>query len=448
VTAGFAQSVGDTWLNDKFCVAAPLPSWVMGYGNVKEQDEQLTFSQEDRAFMERALELAARGRGATSPNPMVGAVIVKQGRVIAEGWHRQVGGAHAEIEAIQSAQEPLEGATLYVTLEPCCHFGKTPPCSQEIIKHKFKRVVVAARDPNPLVAGKGIKELRAAKIRVEVGLCEQAARRLNEFFFTYHEKKRPFIISKWAMTLDGKIATETGHSRWITNEISRAYAHELRAQVDAVMVGVGTVLMDNPLLTVRLEGYSGRQPLRIIVDGNLRIPSRAKCLTKASPGSVIICTSSASSREKRVELQNAGHRVLVFPGRGLLDFHQVMSEFYKLGIQSILCEGGSSLTGALFDAQLVDKVVAFVAPKIVGGKNAKIPIAGWGVLHMDRALALSDVTIRSFGTDVCIEGYIAPQEWSKKEAENPSDSSAELTPVTTIQELGPLGQNSSGGSDA
>ncbi|MCX7963110.1 MAG: bifunctional diaminohydroxyphosphoribosylaminopyrimidine deaminase/5-amino-6-(5-phosphoribosylamino)uracil reductase RibD [Candidatus Sumerlaea chitinivorans] len=415
---------------------------------MKKHNEQFTFTKEDRAYMERALELAARGRGATSPNPMVGALIVKRGRIIAEGWHRQAGAPHAEIEAIRSAQEPLEGATLYVTLEPCCHFGKTPPCTQEIIKHKFERVVVAARDPNPLVSGKGIEELRAAQIRVEVGLCEHEARRQNEFFFTYHEKKRPFIISKWAMTLDGKIATETGHSRWITNEMSRAYAHELRAQVDAVMVGVGTVLMDNPLLTVRLEGYSGRQPLRIIVDGNLRIPSRAKCLTKASPGSVIICTSSASSREKRHELEKAGHRVLVFPGRGLLDFHEVMAEFHKLGIQSILCEGGSSLTGALFEAQLVDKVVAFVAPKIVGGKNAKIPIAGWGVLHMDRALSLSDVSIRSFGSDVCIEGYIAPQEWSKTGTENHGDSSAELTPVTALKDLASNRQNSTGGSDA
>lgn len=376
--------------------------------------------------MRRALELAARGRGQTSPNPMVGAVLVKNDQIIGEGWHRAAGLSHAEIEAFANAQEEVEGATLYVTLEPCCHHGKTPPCTEAIIARKLSRVVVATADPNPLVAGKGIETLRAAGIRVDVGLCETEARRLNEVFFTYHEKKRPFLICKWAMTLDGKIATESGHSRWITNVLSRAYVHELRAQVDAVMIGVGTVLTDNPLLTVRLEGYAGRQPYRIIADGNLRIPLRAKCLTLAKQGEVIICTSTMAPQDKIAELRAMGHEVIVFPGKALLDFTEVMAELARRGIQSILCEGGSSLTGALFQAQVVDKVIAFMAPKIVGGLNAKTPIASWGVMHMDAAIDLHDVVIRRFGADVCVEGYIAPAEWNKVLNKRHPASSASL----------------------
>jgi diaminohydroxyphosphoribosylaminopyrimidine deaminase/5-amino-6-(5-phosphoribosylamino)uracil reductase len=281
-----------------------------------------------------------------------------------------------------------------------------------VIRSGVTRVVVPTPDPNPLVTGNGIKALQAAGIRVDVGLCADEARRANEFFFVYHEQKRPFIISKWAMTLDGKIATESGHSRWITNELSRAYAHEVRAQVDAVMVGVGTVLMDNPLLTVRLESYAGRQPKRVILDGTLRIPVRANCLTSASPGAVILATSSAAPPEKVAKLRADGHEVLVFSGKGLLDLHEVMAEFHRLEIQSILCEGGSSLTGSLFQAQIVDKVIAFMAPRIVGGNNSKNPIAGWGVHHMDRALNLRDITVRQFNDNVCIEGYLHKSDWS------------------------------------
>jgi diaminohydroxyphosphoribosylaminopyrimidine deaminase/5-amino-6-(5-phosphoribosylamino)uracil reductase len=374
---------------------------------------ETAFSNADAAYMRRALDLAAQARGQTSPNPLVGAVIVKDGRVIGEGWHRAAGEPHAEIEALNAAKEDVTGATMYVTLEPCCHYGKTPPCTEELIRRKIERVVVATLDPNPLVHGKGVEALRKAGIRVDVGLCEREARRLNEFFITYHEKKRPFVICKWAMTLDGKIATESGHSRWITNELSRAYVHELRAQVDAVMIGVGTVLMDNPLLTVRLEGYAGRQPQRIIVDGNLRIPSRVKCLTTAKPGEVLICTSSVAPRDKIKQLSDEGHEVIVFQGKALLNFHEVMKELAQRGLQSILCEGGASLTGALFEAQIVDKVIAFIAPKIVGGKNAKTPISSWGVVHMDSALSLHDITIRRFAEDVCVEGYLAPSEWGK-----------------------------------
>lgn len=388
-----------------------------------------SFSNSDAAFMRYALELAARGRGRTSPNPMVGAVIVKNGQVIGEGWHQGAGLPHAEVEALANASEDVEGATLYVTLEPCCHHGKTPPCTTALMERKLGRVIVACTDPNPQVAGKGIETLRAAGIQVDVGLCEEEARRLNEFFFTFHEKGRPFVICKWAMTLDGKIATESGHSRWITNELSRAYVHELRAQVDAVMIGAGTVITDNPLLTVRLEGYAGRQPHRIIADGYLRIPLRAKCLTSAKPGDVIICTSSEASPERVKQFRDHGHEVIVFPGKALLNFREVMAELARRGIQSVLCEGGASLAGALFEAEVVDKVIAFVAPKIVGGKNAKAPIASWGVMHMDAAIELHDVTIRRFGGDVCTEGYIAPAEWHKVPQNRRLSESGILTPV-------------------
>ena len=365
-------------------------------------------TSQDLQHMRRALDLAVRGRGWTRPNPLVGAVIVRDGKVIGEGWHKALGQPHAEVEALKTVLGDARGATMYITLEPCSHFGRTPPCSPLLVERGIARVVAAAQDPNPLVSGKGINLLRKAGVKVEVGLCEKEARRLNEAFFTYHELQRPFIICKWAMTLDGRIATETGNSRWVTNEKSLAHAHEIRACVDAVMVGIGTVLMDNPMLNVRLEGYAGAHPKRVIADGNLRIPLRAKCLENAKPGECVIATTEGSSKDKVRQLRDAGHTVIILPGRRrLLNLKDMIFELYKLQIQSILCEGGSSLHGSMFDAQLVDKVVAFVAPKIVGGTNAKTAITGWGVNLMHRAVTLDDVTIREFDGDVCVEGYVS-----------------------------------------
>lgn len=365
------------------------------------------FPAEDIAYMRRALELAHRGAGRTSPNPMVGAVIVRGGHVIGEGYHAQLGAPHAEVEAITKTAGDISGATLYVTLEPCCHYGKTPPCAPILVERGFTRVVAATDDPNPLVAGKGFSILRDAGIRVDVGVCANEAMRLNEAFFTFHALQRPFVICKWAMTMDGRIATDTGNSRWVSNEESRQYVHMIRSRVDAIMIGVGTVLLDNPRLNVRLEGYGGKQPLRIIADGHLRIPLRAKCLTGEHPERAVVATTTAAPKDKIARLRDAGHTVLVFESRrGLLDMGLFAHELHRMGIQSVLCEGGSSLNGALFDAGVVDKLIAFVAPKLIGGNSSKGPITGWGIGSMEEAVPMSDIAWRNFGNDLCFEGYV------------------------------------------
>ncbi|MBX7246539.1 MAG: bifunctional diaminohydroxyphosphoribosylaminopyrimidine deaminase/5-amino-6-(5-phosphoribosylamino)uracil reductase RibD [Candidatus Sumerlaeaceae bacterium] len=374
---------------------------------MKSPGDKAAFSDRDLAFMRRALELAGKARGQTSPNPMVGAVLVKGGRIIGEGYHHGAGSHHAEIEALNAATGDVAGSTLFVTLEPCCHFGKTPPCAPVLVERGISRVVVPMADPNEMVSGKGFKVLKQAGIQVDIGLCEEEARLLNEAFLTYHLLKRPFVISKWAMTLDGRIATYTGSSKWISNEDSRRYVHEIRANVDAIMAGIGTVLLDNPQLNVRLDNFEGRQPRRVVVDGNLRIPTKARLFEDASEGQCIVATTTAAARDRIAKLRDQGHTVLVVPGRkGIVDVANLIAELHGLGIQSLLCEGGSSLNGSLFETHLVDKVIAFVAPKIVGGNNEKTPIAGWGVDEMDRALNLIRPTVRQFGGDICVEGYL------------------------------------------
>lgn len=374
---------------------------------VKTVQPESRFSAEDHKHMARALELAEKGRGLTSPNPMVGAVIVRNGKVLGEGYHSKVGQAHAEVDAIRSAGEDLTGATLYVTLEPCNHQGRTPPCTPLILEKGITRVVVPHADPNTSVAGNGFKRLRKGGVQVDVGLMDKEARRLNEAFLTFHSLKRPFMILKWAMTLDGRIAAVTGQSRWISNELSRDYVHEIRSNVDAVMVGIGTILQDNPMLNVRLKNYEKRQPKRIIVDGNLRIPIRAKVLTATNPGDCIIATSDFAPPHKITQLRDNGHHVLVMPGRrGLLDLRQLISSLVTFEIQSVLCEGGSSMHGSLLESRLVDKIIAFAAPKIIGGDDGKSPVMGWGLPSMHHALTLEDVKVQTFGTDVCLEGYV------------------------------------------
>lgn len=365
----------------------------------------------DELYMRRALELAGRGFGMTSPNPMVGAVVVKNGKVLGEGYHKMVGKPHAEVEALKKISETdAAGSTMYVTLEPCNHHGRTPPCTDLLISRKIARVVVPHADPNPLVAGQGFRVLRKAGVQVDVGLLEKEARRLNEAFITFHTLRRPFITAKWAMTLDGRIATESGESKWITNEKSRMYVHEVRSCVDAVMVGIGTVLQDNPMLNVRLSDYNRRQPKRIIVDGNLRIPLRAKCLENSYIGECIIATTELAPADKVARLEESGHVVLKLKGRrGLMDLKELIARLRDFEIQSLLCEGGSSMHGGLLTAKLVDKVIAFVAPKMIGGDEAKRPIAGWGVATMKRALVLEDVRTRTFDEDMCLEGYVSSQ---------------------------------------
>lgn len=368
----------------------------------------MDFSTEDKKWMSMALRLAARALGMTRPNPAVGAVVVRAGKAVGKGWHKAAGKPHAEIEALNRAGPSARGATLYVTLEPCCHHGRTPPCVDAIIRAGIARVVVPIRDPNPQVAGRGIRQLRQAGVRVDVGLLAHEATHLNQPFLTFHKLGRPFFVAKWALTLDGQFRAVSGDSRWITNEMSRRYVHRLRARYDAVMVGIGTVLADNPRLNVRLcRRRTVIQPYRIVVDGLLRTPLRAHCLDPENAGPTIIAVTEAAPKDRIELFRKRGATVLVVPGfKGIVDLTALAGRLHDLGIQSVLVEGGQLLLSSFFEADLIDRVVAFFAPKIVGGDDARRVIKGWGVEMMRDALALHDVEIRRFGTDVCVEGYV------------------------------------------
>jgi diaminohydroxyphosphoribosylaminopyrimidine deaminase/5-amino-6-(5-phosphoribosylamino)uracil reductase len=356
--------------------------------------------------MKMALELAEMARGRTSPNPMVGAVIVRDGQILGQGYHRRSGTPHAEILAIEQAGGDVRNATLYVNLEPCSHQGKTPPCVDAIIKKEISRVVVAMIDPNPLVMGRGIKKLRLAGIEVDCGVMEGEARRLNEAFVTFHLLKRPFVIAKWAMTLDGRTSADSGDSRWISCDASRHYAHELRATSDAVAVGSGTVLLDNPRLNVRLDGFEYDQPRRIIFDGSLRIPIGARCLDN-SGGEVIIVTSSAAAPERIDRLRASGHEVLVVPSKShRIPVEDAIPMLGDHGIQSLLVEGGRQLHTSLLQAHLIDKLVVFLGPKLLGGELSTTPLCNLGIQQVRNAISLKNVSTRLFGSDVCIEGYL------------------------------------------
>jgi diaminohydroxyphosphoribosylaminopyrimidine deaminase/5-amino-6-(5-phosphoribosylamino)uracil reductase len=365
------------------------------------------FSAEDEKWMRLALDLAAKALGQTRPNPAVGAVLVKNGKVVAQGYHRAAGQTHAEVVALRRAGAAARGATLYVNLEPCCHVGRTPPCADAIIRAGVRHVVASLTDPNPLVAGRGIERLRAAGVKVDVGLLAHRATLLNEPFLTFHRLGRPLFVAKWAMTLDGRMSTTTGDSRWISNKMSRRYVHELRARYDAVMVGIGTVRADNPRLNVRLPGWRKViQPTRIIVDGRGRTPLNANCLDPTNAGPTIIATTDAAPKKWMGQLRQKGVTVVVVDGsKGVLDLAKLAKELHGLGIQSVLVEGGRKILRSLFAASLVDRVVAFIAPKIVGGEGHVL--SGWRVREMKDALALHDIMIRHFGTDVCVEGHVA-----------------------------------------
>jgi len=365
------------------------------------------FSKTDCSYMQMALTLAERGRGKTSPNPMVGAVIVKEGRVVGRGYHARVGAAHAENVAICEAGELNLGATLYVTLEPCIHHGRTPPCTEAVIAAGIERVVAAMEDPNPLVAGKGFAQLREAGIRVDDGCLRADARRLNEFYVVFHEQKRPFITIKWAMSLCGRTAHDSGESRWITNQLSREHGHRLRAQHDGVLVGLGTVLNDDPMLNVRLPDYKGPQPKRIVVDGDLSIPSRARLLCERAKGDVILFTTPFAKQEKVDHFEREGCRVVQLPSqRRLLDMRRVMDELAEMGLISVLVEGGRQIHTSLLREGLADKVVAFIAPKIIGGFHPRAPVEDLALPGLDRALKVTDVRVQTFDQDICLEGYL------------------------------------------
>jgi len=365
----------------------------------------------DRKYMERALELSKRGIGFTKPNPLVGAVIVKDGKIIGEGYHQYFGGPHAEINAINNAKEDVKGATIYVTLEPCSHYGKTPPCAKAIVESGIAKVVVGMKDPNPLVAGKGIDILEKSGIEVITGILEDDIKKLNEIFIKYITTGLPFCILKTAMTLDGKTATVTGDSKWITGEGSRRYVHELRHKVSAVMVGIGTVLADDPMLTTRLEGVQAVDPVRVIVDTKARIPLAAKVLNLKSEAKTIIAATSKADRDRLDAIKSKGAEVIITPpSDGKVDLGYLCRQLGERGIDSILLEGGSELNYSALEQGIVDKVVLFISPKIVGGNNAKTPVGGKGIPFIKGAIALVKTEILRFNEDFVIEGYLRKEE--------------------------------------
>ncbi|WP_223910260.1 bifunctional diaminohydroxyphosphoribosylaminopyrimidine deaminase/5-amino-6-(5-phosphoribosylamino)uracil reductase RibD [Geobacter sp. AOG1] len=353
-------------------------------------------------MMRRALALARKGVGKTSPNPAVGCVVVRDGVIVGEGWHRKAGTPHAEVHALAQAGDAARGADVYVTLEPCAHHGKTPPCADALVEAKVGRVFVGMVDPNPLVAGRGLELLRRAGIVTESGLLEEECHRLNEPFIKHVTTGRPFVILKSALTLDGKIATATGDSRWITNDRSRRYVHKLRSEMDAVMVGAGTVLADDPQLTSRLPG--GKDPMRVVVDSTLRIPLHARLLHLHSSAPTVIATTSGDEA-KIVRLEAAGAEVLRCAGfNGHVDLTDLLRQLGERGVQSVLLEGGRELAGSALHRGLIDKFLFFYAPKIVGGDGLD-PFAGPGAERIDRTLRLARIATRRFGDDILLEGY-------------------------------------------
>ncbi|HHW41479.1 MAG TPA: bifunctional diaminohydroxyphosphoribosylaminopyrimidine deaminase/5-amino-6-(5-phosphoribosylamino)uracil reductase RibD [Syntrophomonadaceae bacterium] len=363
---------------------------------------------EDTAYMERALELAAMARGRTSPNPLVGAVVVRDGEIVGEGYHQKAGTPHAEIHALRQAGEKAKNAVLYVTLEPCCHYGKTPPCTDAIIRAGIKKAVVAVKDPNPLVAGKGIQALQDAGIEVSLGMLEARARRLNEAFFKYMVERRPFVTLKAAMSLDGKIATSSGDSKWITGVEAREYVHRLRAENDAIMVGIGTVLADDPLLTVRLPGED-RKPLRLVVDSGLRIPLTSRLVRTAREVPTVVAAAKGKCQaEKKEKLESAGVEVWELPEEeGRVGLCSLLEELGKRGVLSVLLEGGSTLNAAALAAGIVDKFIFFYAPKIIGGKGAPGPFGGTGINFLNDAIEIKELSWEKIGSDLMLVCYPA-----------------------------------------
>lgn len=383
-----------------------------GYQEVKDEILEIiilevTMESKDMFYMKKALDLSLKGIGKTSPNPLVGAIIVKNGKIIGEGYHEYYGGPHAEVNAINNSHEDVEGSTIYVTLEPCSHYGKTPPCADLLVEKKITRAVVAMIDPNPKVAGKGISILMQNGIEVVTGVLEAEAQKINEIFLKFIREKKPFCILKTAMTLDGKIATSTGESMWITNEKSRHYVHELRNRVSGIMVGVNTIIKDDPSLTTRLKN-GGTDATRIIVDSSLRIPPDSKVLSIDSDKKTIIATTDRADKQK-IELLKGFNNVQVvitpeFDSK--VDLSYLFDWLGSEGIDSVLVEGGSTLNYSIIERKLADKVVAFIAPKIIGGDEAKTPVGGKGFEHLKDAVSLKNIKISHFDDDIMIEAYV------------------------------------------
>lgn len=349
--------------------------------------------------MQLALELAKSAKGQTSPNPVVGAVVVKDGQVVGMGAHLRAGEPHAEVHAIQMAKEKAKGATIYVTLEPCSHFGKTPPCADLIIESGLRHVIVATVDPNPKVAGKGVEKLKAAGIEVEVGLLEQEAIDINAVFFHYMKTKKPFVTLKSATSLDGKIATVTGESKWITSDEARVDVHRYRHEHDAILVGVGTVLADNPSLTTRLEG-GGKNPIRIILDSRLRTPLNSNVVLDGEAPTWIVTTTQADE-SKKLALQEKGVQVIVLSEKQI-SIEKLLEMLGERGVTSLFVEGGAEIHGSFVAGGYVNQMITYLAPKLIGGKSAPTSVGGSGRTTIEQALSLTIESIEKIGPDVKI----------------------------------------------
>ena len=358
--------------------------------------------------MHLAYNLAKKGCGGVNPNPLVGAVIVKDDRIIGEGYHEIFGGPHAEVNAFRSAKESVEGATMYVTLEPCSHYGKTPPCAQAIVDNKITRVVIGMLDPNPLVSGRGVKLLQEHGIEVESDFLSAELTQMNRVFLKFIQSKKPYVVMKTAMTLDGKIASRTGDSRWVSNEQSRANVHELRNELMGIMVGVDTVIADDPILTTRLTGNKkGRNPIRIVVDSQARIPLDSKILNITTEAKTIVAVTSKANQNKLDEIIALGNEVLIIEEKnGRVDLNQLMQVLGEKGIDGILLEGGATLNYAALESQIVDEVHAYIAPKIIGGADAKTPVGGHGIEMMKDAVNLQNIRFENIADDILVIGEV------------------------------------------
>lgn len=360
--------------------------------------------------MRRALELAAQARGRTNPNPMVGAVIVKDGQVVGEGYHHRAGTPHAEVHALKAAGDRSRGAILYVTLEPCSHFGQTPPCADAIIQAGIKRAVIATTDPNPQVAGNGIGKLKEAGIEVELGVLEHESRQLNEVFCKYIKTRIPYMALKTAMTLDGKIASFSGDSRWVTGEAARRYVHQLRNTYDAIMAGIGTVLKDDPLLNTRLEGADIRDPVRVIIDGRLNLPFDSQIARTAHKQETLVFCSAAADSVNRRQLEDMQVEIITLDcDPDLIPLQEVLERLGDRGLCSVLVEGGGEINAYLLEHDLIDKVYWFIAPKMIGGRQAPTPIGGQGIELMKDARQLKSIQIQPYAPDLLLTGYF--KEW-------------------------------------
>ncbi len=356
----------------------------------------------DEIYMRMAISLAKKGIGTASPNPMVGAVVVKNGKIVGKGYHKRHGEAHAEVDALNDAGSKAKGATLYLNLEPCCHYGKTPPCTDAVTKAGIKRVVAGMMDPNPKVSGKGFDILKKAGIEVTTGVLEDESSRLNEGFVNRIKTGRPFVILKIAASLDGKTATKNKESKWITSEASRHHVHRVRGQVDAIMTGIGTVVADDPLLTPRV-GKVKKLPLRVVVDSSLRVPATAKVVGI----NTIFATTGKAPKKKMESLRSSGAEVEIFKSsNGKVDLSLVMDHLGKRGINSVMVEAGPELSASLLREGLVDKALFFYAPKIIGGIAAPCMVGGDGVDRLSEAMRLKEIRVKMLGEDVMIEGYV------------------------------------------